>query len=191
MARGDPKFASRQGEQWLPHDFRKVYVHQQTSSSPRLCIAASFDGTALLLELTLALAAPFLLLYVLVVPRGRSEPGRYQSGELSRGELDALFERFGEFWDRDGRHNIWVRSSDDGMLVYDRHNLIYTYGPLQRFESALRELGYTTTDSLSLDFVHQHSYHEEFDHLERELTKRFADRRSDLREGDENPVCLP
>jgi hypothetical protein len=187
MARGDPKFASQQGEQWLPHDFGKVYAHQQTSSSARLCIAASFDGTALLRELTLALAEPFLLLYVLAVPRGLSEPGRYQSGELSRVELDAMFEQFGKFWDGDGRHNIWVRSSDDGMLVYDRHNLIYAYGPLQRFESALRALGYTTTDSLSLDFVHQHSYHEEFDHLERELTTRFADRRSDLREGDENP----
>src|SRR5438105_9503330 len=187
MARDDPKFASEQDGKWLPHDFGKVYAHEHTSTQPRLRIAASFDGTALLRELALALAAPFLLLYVLVVPRGQSEAGRYQSGELSRAELDALFERFGQFWDSDGRHNVWVRSSDDGMLVYDRHNLIYAYGPLPLFESALRELGYTTAASLTLDFAHQHSYHQEYDDLDPELTIQFADNRSELRDGDENP----
>ena len=187
MARDDPKFASEEGAQWLPHDFGKVYAHEQTSTQPRLRIAASFDGTAVLRELTLALAEPFLLLYVLVVPRGGSEAGRYQSGELSRVELDALFTRFTPFWDGDGRHNVWVRSSDDGMLVYDRHNLIYAYGRRGDFESRLQALGYTSTSLLSLDFVHQHSYHQEFDHLERELTEQFADNRSELRDGDENP----
>jgi hypothetical protein len=187
MALGDPKFASKQGDQWLPHDFGKVYAHEQTSTQPRLRIAASFDGTALLRELTLALAEPFLLLYVLPIPRGRSEPGRYQSHELSRAALDALFKQFSEFWDSDGRHNVWVRSSDDGMLVYDRHNLIYAYGRLPLFESVLRADGYTTAAFLTLDFVHQHSYHQEYDGLERELTARFAEGRSELRDGDENP----
>src|SRR5205823_680267 len=163
-------FASEQGEQWLPHDFGKVYAHEHTSAQPRLRIAASFDGTALLRELTLALTEPFLVLYVLVVPRGRSEPGRYQSHELSRTELDTFFQQFAQFWDSDGRHNLWVRSSDDGMLVYDRHNIIYAYGPLQRFESRLQALDYNSAPSLSLDFAHQHSYHQEFDELERELT---------------------
>jgi hypothetical protein len=102
-------------------------------------------------------------------------------------ELDALFAHFGDFWDSDGRHNVWVRSSDDGMLVYDRHNLIYAYGPLLRFDVALRKLGHTTAASVTLDFVHQHSYHHEFDDLERQLTTRFGDRRSELRGGDENP----
>ena len=187
MASGDQKFASEKDGQWLPHDFGKVYAHEQTSSTPRLCIAASFSGTALLRKLTLALVEPFLLLYVLVVPRGGSEPGRYQSGELSRAELDALFDQFGEFWDSDSRHNVWVRSSDDAMLVYDRHNLIYAYGPLESFASDLQRLGYTTAASLSLDFVHQHSYHQEFDDFERELITRFGDKRAELREGDENP----
>jgi hypothetical protein len=187
MASGDPKFASEQGAQWLPHEFGKIYAREQTSSGPRLRIATSSSGTALLRELTLTLTEPFLLLYVLIVPRGRSESGRYQSDELSRAEVDALFAHFGDFWDSDGRHNVWVRSSDDGMLVYDRHNLIYAYGPLPRFESALRKLGYTTTASVTLNFVHQHSYHQEFDDLERQLTTRFGNRRSELREGDGNP----
>jgi hypothetical protein len=187
MVRGDTKFASEKDGQWVAHDFGKIYAHERTSGQPRLRIAASFDGTTLLRELTLALVEPFLLLYVLVAPRGRSEPGRYQSGVLSRGELDALFGQFAPFWDNDGRHNVWVRSSDDGMLVYDRHNLIYAYGPLPRFEASLRGLGFATAPSVSLDFAHKHSYHQEFDDLERELASRFGDRTSELREGDENP----
>jgi hypothetical protein len=73
------------------------------------------------------------------------------------------------------------------MLVYDRHNLIYAYGPIERFESVLRERGYATAPAVSLDFPHQHSYHQELDRLERELTTQFTDHRSELRDGDENP----
>ena len=53
MARDDPKFGTEQKGKWLPHDFGKVYAHEHTSSQPRLRIAASFDGTALLRALTL------------------------------------------------------------------------------------------------------------------------------------------
>src|SRR5438477_6806708 len=112
MARGDPKFASEEGKQWLPHDYGKVYAHEKTSSGQRLRIAASHAGTRLLRDLTQVLAEPFMLLYVLVVPRGGSEPGRYQSGELSRAQLDTLFQQCGHFWDSDGRHSVCVRSSD-------------------------------------------------------------------------------
>jgi hypothetical protein len=188
MSRGDPKFASEKAGLWRPHDYGKVYAHQNRSSDPSLSIAASHEGSQLLQDLSQVLSEPFFLLYVLVVPRGGSSEGRYQSDELSRREVDGIFERFGGFWDNDGRHSIWLRShSDDATLVYDRHNLIYAYGPIGRFESLLISLGYSMTLQLSLAFVHQHAYHQEFDDLERELTTRFADRRSDLREGDENP----
>lgn len=188
MARGDPKFASEKGEQWPPHDYGKVYAHENTSAAPRFCIATSYDGSHLLRDLSRVLAEPFLLLYVLVVPRGGSVEGRYQSDQLSRAELDAMFQRFGRFWDGDGRHSIWLRSqADDATLIYDRHNLIYAYGPLDRFEPLLVSLGYSTTPSLSLSFAHQHAYHDAFEALERELTAQFAERRSDLHEGDENP----
>jgi len=35
MARGDPKFASEQGEQWLPHEFGNLYAHEMASSPLR------------------------------------------------------------------------------------------------------------------------------------------------------------
>ena len=152
MAKGDPKFASQHGEGWLAHDHGKVFARENRSATPRLCIGASREGSGLLQALSRLLAAPMLLLYVLVVPRG-SLPGRYQSDDLSRDQLDTLFERFAQFWDHDGRHSIWLRShADDATLVYDRHNLIFAYGPLDRFESLLASLGYASTPTLCLVF---------------------------------------
>jgi hypothetical protein len=76
----------------------------------------------------ICLFLPFFITYLF---------GRYQNGELPRAQLEVLFRQFGHFWDGDGQHNVWVRSCDDGRLVYDRHKIIYAYGPLERFESAL------------------------------------------------------
>jgi hypothetical protein len=190
VARIDPKFASRvNGELWLAHDYGEVYaIEKTTDGNKRLRIAVSHDGSQILRTLSRSLKEPFLLLYVLVIFRGGGEEGRYQSDELSHEELDAMFAQYGEFWDSDGRHSIWLRSeADDATLVYDRHNLIYAYGSLERFELILEALGYAATPKVSLSFEHQHSYYEEFDGLERELTTKLADRRSELHPGDENP----
>ena len=187
MATGDPKFASEHSGEWRAHDYGKVFARQNTSTTSRLCIGASIDGSVLLKALIQFLSEPLLLLYVLVVPRG-SVPGRYQSADLTRDQLDTLFQRFAHFWDCDGRQSIWLHSRcDSSTLVYDRHNLIHAYGPLSRIESLLVSLGYSETPTISVSFVHQHAYHAEFDHLERELVAEFADGRSKLHIGDENP----
>lgn len=100
-----------------------------------------------------------------------------------------MFNSYGEFWDSDGRHSIWLRSEiDDATLVYDRHNLIYAYGPPEKFDLVLDALGYAKVPELSLSFEHEHHYYPDFDHLERELTVKFADNKTDLRPGDENPI---
>lgn len=190
MACLGPKFASRvTGELWLGHDYGKVYAIEETANGQeRLRIAVSDSGAHVLQALSRSLKEPFLLLYVLVIFRGGGERGRYQSHELSRDQLEAMFARFSEFWDSDGRHSVWLRSqSDDSTLVYDRHNLIYAYGPLDRLELILETLGFTATPEIPLTFEHQHCYYPEFDHLEQELTTTFADGRSDLHPGDKNP----
>jgi hypothetical protein len=190
VARIDPKFASRvNAELWLAHDYGKIYAFETTTGgSTRLRIAVSSDGSQVLRMLSRGLKEPFFLLYVLVVFRGGGQVGRYQSHELPHEELDAMFARYGEFWDSDGRHSIWLRSeTDNATLVYDRHNLIYAYGPLARFELILETLGYVATSKVSLSFEHEHRYYAEFDSLEQELTTNFASRRSVLHPGDENP----
>jgi hypothetical protein len=47
----------------------------------------------------------------------------------------------------------------------------------ERFESSLRAWLHDR-EVLSLDFIHQRSYHQEFDGLECKLTIRFAEKRS-------------
>ncbi len=190
MGRVEAKFASRiQGELWLAHDYGKVYAVGKTRGGVGcLRVAASYDGSEILRTLSKSIREPFFLLYVLVVYRGGGAMGRYQSGGLLHEELDALFARYSEFWDGDGRHSIWLRSErDDATLVYDRHNLIYAYGPLERFELVLESLGYSKVPNVSLSFQHHHCYYAEFDALERELTTKFADKRTELWPGDENP----
>jgi hypothetical protein len=190
VARIDPKFASRvSGDLWLAHDYGKVYAIEKTKDgNKRLRIAVSYDGSQILRTLSRSLKEPLFLLYVLVIFRGGGEEGRYQSEELSHEELDVMFARYSEFWDRDGRHSVWLRSeANAATLVYDRHNLIYAYGPLERFELILEALGYIATPKVSLSFEHEHCYYAEFDALEQELTAKFAYRKSDLHPGDENP----
>jgi hypothetical protein len=190
VAANDPKFTSRvKAELWLAHDYGKVYAIETTTGGIKsLRIAVSDDGSQILRMLSRSIKGPLFLLYVLVVCRGGGQVGRYQSGELSQEALDAMFARYGEFWDSDGRHSIWLHSeTDDASLVYDRHNLIYAYGPLARFELILETLGYVATSKVSLSFEHEHRYYSEFDSLEQELTTKFASRRSALRPGDENP----
>ncbi len=190
MTRIDPKFASRiSGELWLAHDYGKVYaIEKTTDGTKRLRIAVSYDGSRILRTLSQSLKEPFFLLYVLVVFRGGGKQGGYQSEELSQDALDALFARYSEFWDSDGRHSVWLRSeADRATLVYDRHNLIYAYGPLEQFEMILEALEYARTPEVSLSFEHQHCYYAEFDAFDQELTTKFAGARSELHSRDENP----
>jgi hypothetical protein len=150
-------------------------------SLPRMMVRRFFGRCRTLKE-------PFFLLYVLVIFRGGGTEGRYQSEELSHKELEEMFTRYSEFWDSDGRHSVWLRSAaDDATLIYDRHNLIYAYGPLERFELVLETGGYDAAPEVSLSFEHQHCYYPEFDDLERELTTGFAQRKSELHADDKNP----
>ena len=76
---------------------------------------------------------PFFVLYVLVVSRKEeNETARYQSGEVSRAEVQAFLERFEDYLENDGRHHIWIHSPESSAtLVYDNHDVIYCYGPLE------------------------------------------------------------
>jgi hypothetical protein len=132
---------------------------------------------------------PFLLLYVLVVPRGEGEPGRYQS-EFSYNaiQLKEFLTSYSEFFEQDARQNLWIRpTSDSGLLVYDRHNLIYAYGPLERFVEALTSSGLFESEDIRLPSPHAHNYHEEFDSHAKRLLMEGSWLTSSLRPGDENP----
>jgi len=179
---------------WLPDGVKdELYVYpnswarEKTSGPDRLVIAPNSNHVELVLKLANQLIEPFLVLYVLVVSRGESERGRYQSEPMNRDQLSKFFLRYSSFFEGDGRHNVWVRSSDGGMLIFDRHNVIYAYGPLEKFTSTLRKFGFNQSEIISFPVPHSHHYQDKFDNSEKLILEEQSWVRSPLHQGDENP----
>jgi hypothetical protein len=129
---------------------------------------------------------PFGILYVLVVPRGDREAGRYQSpNPVSRQDLLSFLNRFEHFLESDGRHNLWVASiGEPDLLVYDRHNLVYAYGRLEHFKKILEAKAIAETQQVKIPSPHVHYYHEEYDQDESRLLGHWNWKRSSLRNQD-------
>jgi hypothetical protein len=53
----------------------------------------------------------------------------------------------------------------ESTLVYDQHNVIYAYGPLNRFEEVLRKQGFKT-GAVRFPSPHAHNYNPENDEEE-------------------------
>lgn len=186
MTSGLNKFETQSGNDWLSHRYPAVFFREETTGEDRLKIAASGNGAQLMLRLSRLLRDPFAMLYVLLVPRGGSEEGRYQSPWLNRDELADVFSRYADFWEQDGRHHVWLHSTtDQATLVYDQHNVIYAYGPLEEYVALLKAEGFREAGELNFPAPHGHRYHVEFDAMERELASSPGWKHSSLQEGDE------
>lgn len=131
------------------------------------------------------LEPPYFVLYVLHTPRGEGEPGRYQSPALTRDKFLAFMSRYAVFLSGDGRHDIWAHSpSEKATIVWDRHNLVYAYGPLARFDAALRGMSFEQGEP-NAAFVHQHHYRREFDSDAAAILGEFNWSRTPLQPSDE------
>jgi hypothetical protein len=142
-----------------PHDYGERYMLEEYPTYSRLNIGASVQAINLLLKLSDCLSPPFYCLYVLLVGRSTSAEGRYQSPLLQdRKELVNFLLDHKELFESDGRHHIWLSAPEEGAtLVYDKHNIIYAYGPLPRYESILQQAGYRR-ENFALPFPHGHYY---------------------------------
>jgi hypothetical protein len=170
---------------WLPG---KVFARDTRGSTHCLRIAATDHQVQLLDTLIGKMPAPFWLLYVLVVPRGEGQPGRYQSSDpLTNELLKEFLARFRNFLESDGRYNIWIKSeSGPALLVWDRHDLIYAYGFEEEWAKDLLIAGWTEVDAdvISLPDPHAHHYHEIFDEDSRAILAAMKWNHSPLREQD-------
>jgi hypothetical protein len=181
-----PKLESQVGDEWRMHRYPQVFVREKTTGPIRLKIAVSGAGADLLLQLAAVLGEPFSVLYLLLVPRGGSAEGRYQSPWMNRAELTDLFSDLAPFCDQDGRHHVWLFSDPErATLVYDHHNVIYAYGPIEDFVRLLEAAGYVEARELSFPAPHRHSFHAEFDAAERKLVALPGWTRSPLLPEDE------
>jgi len=149
----------------LPYQHNNIWAREKTSGRDRLVIAPSSGQVDVLLKLAAAMPEPYFLLYVLHTPRSDVGPGRYQSPEpVSRDQLIQFLRKFSDFLEGDARHDLWVGSPDkSSLLVYDRHQILFAYGPLDSFKSVLIESGLQETDEVRLPDPHVHRYNKEFD----------------------------
>jgi hypothetical protein len=172
----------------IPYEYSGQWAIEQTTSSNRLVIGPRAHQIALLQTLSDVMEEPFYLLYVLVVPRDYGEPGRYQTAEAhSKEDLSGFLNQFGEFMESDGRHHLWIKANQGpDLLVYDRHNVIYTYGSLEKFKSILMAEALKETQLIKIPSPHVHHYNKKYDADCRALLEYWSWHHSPLRHQDED-----
>jgi hypothetical protein len=152
----------------------------------RLVIAPGRGPVALLRELLALLPEPVWVLYVLITPRSEAPPGRYQSATAhTREEAAALLDRFENYFELDGRHNLWLAAPPAGQLVMDRHEVIYAYGPIAEMAALLKEKHFAEVEAIRVPVPHSHHFHEEMDEDERAVLEHWEWAHSELQETDD------
>ena len=173
------------GGEWVEHSFPPIFEISGQGESHRLLAGAPSGQSEPFERIALCLQPPYYLLYVLHTPRGEGEPGRYQSGQLSADECREFISKFGSYLAVDARFDLWLHSpSENATVVWDRHNHLYAYGPLARFASELRALGFAEGVLPPLG-AHQHHYRSECDARAMELLSFTTWRHSALRPEDD------
>jgi hypothetical protein len=182
------KFCHLVHDEYAPHAYGNLYFEQPMEHGRRLVIGPSEDHVDLLIELAAEFQGnPWFVLYVLLIPRqGNRAPGRYQSEPFeSHAALASFLQSFRAFFEGDGRHHVWVGSAaNDGLLVYDQHNVIFAYGPLDRFKAMLQARGFRDCQ-FWFPCPHAHGYMPENDAEEERLMAEVGWKQFPLQPGDE------
>lgn len=180
------KLSTREDGVWVTHSPPATFrTEVMRGGGTRLVTAVPAGDAATFQSLAGSLEAPCMLLYVLHTPRGEGSAGRYQSPPLSSSELASFLTRYAAFLTDDARFDLWVHSpSEQATVVWDRHNLIYAYGPIERFVSTLTMRGFVEGDP-GVHVEHMHHYREVFDRDAAAVLGALAWRHSPLQPSDE------
>jgi hypothetical protein len=167
-------------------NYEPSYARQVVGGVERLVIAPGAAPVGLLRELLELLPEPLWVLYVLITPRSDAAAGRYQSATpRTRAEVLALLDRFENFLAQDGRHNLWLAAPPAGQLVFDRHEVIYAYGPIAEMVARLKEKNFAEVDMIRVPVPHSHHFHEAMDAEESEVLGHWEWVQSELQETDD------
>jgi hypothetical protein len=167
-------------------NYEPSYARQVLGGVERLVIAPGVAPVALLRELLPLLPEPIWVLYVLITPRSDAPAGRYQSATPhSREEVLAMLDRFENYFANDGRHNLWLAAPPAGQLVFDRHEVIYAYGPIAEIVARLKEKEFAEVDMIRVPVPHSHHFHEELDVDEHAILAHWEWMHSELQETDD------
>jgi hypothetical protein len=171
----------------VPFQYGNHWAVERTTGPSRLVIAPASNQIALITRLATVMRAPFEVLYVLLVPRGGGKSGRYQAPKpIDFGEVELFLWQFQELFESDARQHVWVGSADNSsLLVYDNHNVIYAYGPLEEFERILASAGLARCEDVRFPKPHTHRYNFEFDQQAESVLKYWEWVHSPLQESDD------
>lgn len=179
------KLGQANGTDDVPLIRAAVFERESTAGVERLRIGVPQSGPNPLLLLASCLEPPFSVLYLLHTPRVVLAPGRYESPALTREALLAFLSTYLSFFSTDGRHDVWVHSfTPEATLVWDRHDILFAYGPLEQFQDILVREGFSPGVP-AIPSQHSHHYHEAFDAQEAAVLGAFPWRHSPLRPQDE------
>ena len=174
------------GDSWEPLSYPAVYRREtMTDGNDRIVATVPRSDPAIFMALAEQIAEPYCFLYVLITPRGEGEPGRYESEPLDAGQVRDFLFRFGSFLQQDSRCSLWLHSFADGAtVVWDHHDLIFGYGPLDRYVAALDFLGFQVGEP-AIPFPHSHNYHVSLDAEATEILEAFDWLRKSLQPEDD------
>lgn len=180
------KLSHQAGDVWVEHSHPATFKTETMSGgSERLVAGAPAGDPTTFQRLVESIEPPYFVLYVLHTPRGEGDAGRYQSPSLSLSEVQSFLTQYSAFLAGDSRFDLWVHSpSENATVIWDRHNLVYAYGPVERYASTLRGLGFQE-GAPNVSFPHQHHYRSEFDSDAAGVLKTFEWRYSALQPEDE------
>lgn len=169
-----------------PYHYNNCWAIEKTTGPSRLVIGPTSGQVGLITKLARAMPEPFGILYVLLVPRGEGESGRYQSpAPVSFADMERFLWQFQDLVEKDARQHVWIASTDNSALVYDNHNVIYAYGPLEKFEGILASSGLTRCDDIKFPVPHMHKYNFEFDEQAESVLKYWKWLHFPLQESDD------
>ena len=167
------------------HFYGNIYSHEINPKWSRVTIGANEKQISLMLEIAEKWHGPYGILYVLLVPRLGHEDARYQSPtHCTFDELELFAYTFQEYFEGDARHELWIKDlSSENQLVYDNHDLIYSYGNDNDIIDFLKTKGFIE-GSLKIPDPHQHQYNQEYDNREDEIMEYFKWIKFPLKDND-------
>ena len=171
----------------IPFEYSNLFYQEPLNGGERITIGPSSNHVSLILDLAEQWEQQeYYVLYVLLISHAGYQPGRYQSPILtSFADLKLFLSTFQGFLESDGRHHIWVVSSQSNeMLIYDQHNVIFAYGDLEKDKKYLVNQGFQE-QSFRFPVPHVHSYLPENAKYEDELMGFFDWQYFSLEDGDE------
>lgn len=138
-----------------------------------LRVTTAASGADLLKTLGACLEGDWFFLYILLIAHTENRPGRYQSPPIQCYDgVTAFIDKYREFLDGDGRHHLWLgRTAGSEKIVYDNHNVIYCYGPLERY---MGNLSHLPSAAVIIPAPHTHHYNAEFSLTERLILDEWA-----------------